>query len=38
MSLSGTPNLDDVTESGVVFVPTTTAASGALYVDNVTIQ
>jgi len=38
MSLSGIPNLDDVTEIGVVFVPTTTAASGALYVDNVTIQ
>jgi mannan endo-1,4-beta-mannosidase len=37
MSLAGIPNLDDVMELGVDFVPTTGATSGSVYVDHVTV-
>jgi mannan endo-1,4-beta-mannosidase len=38
MSLNGIPNLNDVSELGVDFIPTTIATNGAVYADAVTVS
>jgi hypothetical protein len=38
LNLASIPNLNDVTEIGVDFVPAAGTATGSIYVDNVTVH